>query len=140
MRVLGSGLGSPLEELRLIEELRPPANALVARPERYVYLKRRFEDAGRLQERIAALEGVCRELDRLARMRRARCCLVVPALEPRFARAYFLAGGRIAAVRTLPPGDGAHLEIEAGPHPADGRRRAPPNKQFFETAHLAGAF
>ena len=75
---------------------------------------RRFEDAGRLQDRIAALERVCRELDRLARMRRARCCLVVPALEPGFARAYFVTGGRIASVRTLPPGDGAHLEIEAG--------------------------
>jgi hypothetical protein len=29
-------------------------------------------------------------------------------------RAYFLAGGRIVAERTLPPGGGAHLEIEAG--------------------------
>jgi DNA polymerase III epsilon subunit family exonuclease len=169
-RVLGSELEAALEELRLISELRPPANARVARPERYVYLKRRgdsvvasqtqtrvgplrsrrcaqvaaralraeeaerpgsalprlrrklrdladarrFEDAARLRDRIAALERVCRELARLERMRRARCCLVVPALEPGFARAYFIAGGRVASVRTLPPGDGAHLEIEAG--------------------------
>jgi hypothetical protein len=29
-------------------------------------------------------------------------------------RAFFLADGRIAAERTLPPGGGAHLEVEAG--------------------------
>ena len=29
-------------------------------------------------------------------------------------RAYFLAGGQIAAERTLSPGGGAHLEVEAG--------------------------
>ena len=29
-------------------------------------------------------------------------------------RAFFVAGGRVAAERTLPPGGGAHLEIEAG--------------------------
>src|SRR5438067_12699184 len=40
-RVLGSELEAALEELRLIEELRPPANALVARPECYAYLKGR---------------------------------------------------------------------------------------------------
>src|SRR5437763_808428 len=41
-------------------------------------------------------------------------CLVVPATEPGHARAFFLAGGRVAAERTLPPGGGAHLEVEAG--------------------------
>src|SRR5205085_2781339 len=40
-RVLGSELEAALEELRLIRELRPPANARVARPDRHVYLKRR---------------------------------------------------------------------------------------------------
>ena len=39
-RVLGSELEAALEELRLIRELRPPANARAARPDRYVYLKR----------------------------------------------------------------------------------------------------
>ena len=43
-----------------------------------------------------------------------RRCLVVPALQPGHARAFFVAGGRVAAVRTLPPGGGAHLEVEAG--------------------------
>lgn len=40
-RQLGSELESALEELRLIRELRPPANARVARPDRYLYLSRR---------------------------------------------------------------------------------------------------
>ena len=37
----GSELEAALEELRLIRELRPPANARAARPDRYVYLARR---------------------------------------------------------------------------------------------------
>src|ERR687883_1844417 len=40
-RVTGSELEAALEELRLIRELHPPANARVARPDRYVYLRRR---------------------------------------------------------------------------------------------------
>jgi excinuclease UvrABC nuclease subunit len=40
-RVLGSELEATLEELRLIRELRPPANARSARPDRYLYLRRR---------------------------------------------------------------------------------------------------
>src|SRR5688500_8370718 len=40
-RVLGSELEAGLEELRLLRELRPPANARSARPDRYVYLCRR---------------------------------------------------------------------------------------------------
>jgi DNA polymerase-3 subunit epsilon len=169
-RVLGSELEAALEELRLIRELRPPANARIARPDRYVWLKqrgdgvvasatptplgpirsrrraqlaarllvagdlerpalalprlrrrlselaeaRRYEDAGRLRDRIDALERVCRELERLARLRAVQRCLVVPSAEPGHARAFFVAGGRVAAERTLPPGGGAHLEIEAG--------------------------
>ena len=40
-RQVGSELEAALEELRLIRELRPPANARVGRPDRYVYLERR---------------------------------------------------------------------------------------------------
>jgi excinuclease UvrABC nuclease subunit len=40
-RVTGSELEAALEELRLIRELRPPANARSVRPDRYVYLRRR---------------------------------------------------------------------------------------------------
>jgi DNA polymerase-3 subunit epsilon len=169
-RVLGSELEASLEELRLIRELRPPANARVARPDRYVWLRkrgegvvasaqptalgpirsrrraqlaaralhadelgrpalalprvrrrlaelaesRRYEDAARLRDRLQALEQVCRELERLARLQAVERCIVTPAAEPGHARAFFVAGGRVAAARTLPPGGGAHLEIEAG--------------------------
>src|SRR5881394_3766433 len=40
-RLCGSELEAALEELRLIRELRPPANARGSRPDRYVYLRRR---------------------------------------------------------------------------------------------------
>ena len=40
-RVLGSELEAALEELRLLRELRPPANARGVRPDRHVYLRRR---------------------------------------------------------------------------------------------------
>jgi DNA polymerase-3 subunit epsilon len=43
-RVLGSELAAALEEVRLIRELRPAANARKPQPERYVYLRRRGED------------------------------------------------------------------------------------------------
>jgi DNA polymerase III epsilon subunit family exonuclease len=75
---------------------------------------RRFEDAARLRDRIAALERVCRELRRLDRVRRLECCVLVPGGEPGHVRAVFVAGGRVAAERTLPPGGGAALEIEVG--------------------------
>ena len=44
-RVTGSELEAALTELRLIRELRPPANARSARPDRYVYLRRRGDSA-----------------------------------------------------------------------------------------------
>jgi len=172
-RVTGSELEAALEELRLLRELRPPANARHVRPDRYVYLRRRgdklvctqtptslgplrsrtrarlacraldggtdeelerpalalprlrarlhdlsdcrrFEDAARLRDRIAALESLVRFLDRLERLRRTRCCLLVPAAEPGFVRGLFIAEGRIAGVRTLLPGAGARLEVQAG--------------------------
>ncbi|MGH3010052.1 MAG: exonuclease domain-containing protein [Gaiellaceae bacterium] len=75
---------------------------------------RRFEDAARLRDRIAALERVCAELKRLERIRRLECCVLVPAREPGYVHAVFVAGGLVAAERTLPPGGGAVLEIEAG--------------------------
>jgi DNA polymerase-3 subunit epsilon len=177
-RVMGSELEAALEELRLLRELRPPANARNARPDRYVYLRRRgdklvcsqtptelgplrsrtrarlacraldgasaeelarpalalprlrarlsdlaesrrFEDAARLRDRIAALEQTVRYLARLERLKRTRCCLLVPAAEPDFARAIFVADGRVAAVRTVPRGEGARLEVEAGLAAAD---------------------
>jgi len=172
-RSTGSELEAALEELRLIRELRPPANARRARPDRYVYLRRRgaalvctqtptelgplrsrararlacraldgagddelgdpglalprlrsrlralaecrrYEDAARLRDRIEALERVVRQLRRVERLRRTRICVLVPAVEPGFVRALFVADGRVSALRTLPPGEGARLEVEAG--------------------------
>jgi hypothetical protein len=75
---------------------------------------RRFEDAARLRDRIAALERVCRELRHIDRVRQLESCVLGPATEPGYVRALFVAGGRVAAERTLPPGGGAALEIEAG--------------------------
>jgi DNA polymerase-3 subunit epsilon len=75
---------------------------------------RRFEDAGRLRDRVAALERVCRELNRLDRVRALACCVLVPACDQGFVKAFFVAGGRVAAERALPPGGGAALEVEAG--------------------------
>ena len=167
-RVLGSELEAALEELRLLRELRPPANARSTRPDRHVYLRRRgtgwcvtdapgpygplrsralarratraldgwagepeaalptlraklrrlaadlrFEDAARLRDRITALEEVVAALAELARLRALELCLLVPAAEAGFRRAFFLTGGRVAAVRSLP--DGARrVELEAG--------------------------
>src|SRR5919204_104581 len=198
-RITGSELEAALEELRLIRELRPPANARVSRPDRYVWLKRRgdavvasstscnnlllgplrsrrraqlaaralrveelerpalplprlrrrlavlaeqrrFEDAARLRDRVEALERVCRELERLARLRAVARCLVVPALEPGHARAAFIAGGRVAAVRTLPPGDGAHLEIEAGLAAATRAVRAAARNNLLQATDLDELF
>ena len=75
---------------------------------------RRFEDAGRLRDRLTALERVCRELQRLDRVRQLECCVLLPAAEPGYVRAIFVGSGRVAAERTLPPGGGAALEVEAG--------------------------
>jgi hypothetical protein len=47
-------------------------------------------------------------------VRNLRCCVLVPADESSYVRAFFIAGGRVAAERTLPPGGGAALEVEAG--------------------------
>jgi DNA polymerase III epsilon subunit family exonuclease len=172
-RPTGSEVEAALEELRLLRELRPAANARNARPDRYVYLRRRgdklvcsqtptllgpirsrararlacraldgaseeelerpelalprlhgrlrhlaecrrYEDAARLRDRIRALEQILVYLRRVEGLRHARCCLIVPAAEPGFVRAIFVAGGRVAAARTLPRGDGARIEVEAG--------------------------
>jgi DNA polymerase-3 subunit epsilon len=168
-RQLGSELESALEELRLIRELRPPANARAARPDRYVYLSRRgagwavvskpgpfgplkskrraqlaaraldgfagddlaaalpglrtklrrlagdqrFEDAARARDRLAALEEVVERVAELELLRGASTCILAPAREPGYRRAFFVAGGRIT-VRTLAPGPAGRLEVEAG--------------------------
>jgi DNA polymerase III epsilon subunit family exonuclease len=98
------------------EDLARPADALprLQRRLRVFADSRRFEDAARIRDRIAALQGVCRELDRLERLRRLECCVLVPALESGYVTALFVAVGAVAAARTLPPGGGAVVEIETG--------------------------
>jgi DNA polymerase III epsilon subunit family exonuclease len=174
-RVLGSELEAALEELRLIRELRPPANARSARPDRYLYLGRRGErivvtatpsTLGPIRSRrraelaARALQGASESELALLRLgwalaappRQAPRPRRVPALRRRRAssrphrrsragrrrprrarppagcapvprrsrgraglpRAFFVSGGRVAAVRTLPRGAAARLELEAG--------------------------
>ena len=170
-RVLGSELEAALEELRLIRELRPPANSR-GKSGPAVYLRRRgesvvvsskpgewgplrgrarceraaraldgatedelaallrggplprlrrrmadlssslrYEDAARLRDRIGALEQVVRTLAELDRLRRVRLCLLAPAAEDGFVRAFVIAGGRVAATPALPR-QGGLLELE----------------------------
>jgi DNA polymerase-3 subunit epsilon len=98
------------------DELEQPEAALprLRRRLRELSEARRFEDAGRLRDRVAALERVCRELKRLDRVRRLECCVLLPGSDPGYVQALFVAGGRVAAERMLPPGGGAALEVEAG--------------------------
>ena len=164
-RELGSELEAALEELRLIRELRPPANARGGRPQSYLRrrgerwvvgaeptrfgpiaskrraqlaaralddygrediaavlpplrakLRRlardlRFEDAARLRDRVAALEAVVARVEELDRLRSDELCVLAPAREPGFWRAFVVVGGRVTA-RTIPRGEG-RLEIQA---------------------------
>ena len=75
----------------------------------------RYEEAAKLRDRIKGLEEVVRDLRTLDRLRSLGACLVVPAPEPGSLRGVFVAGGKVACVRTLPAaGAGAVLEVRAG--------------------------
>jgi hypothetical protein len=201
-RIMGSEVEAALEELRLIRELRPPANARSARPDRYVYLRRRgdtvvcsskpgllgpltsrrraqlaaralqsvewesledalpqlrlklkrlardlrFEDAGRLRDRIAALEECAREIRRMEQLRQMEVVLVAGG------RAIWVAKGQVVCTRRW--GGTSGLEWQAGlaavaraeatlaPEAADDLRtlasfirRPPPELQVVRLAH-----
>jgi DNA polymerase-3 subunit epsilon len=85
----------------------------------------RFEDAARHRDRLEALEGVLRRQRTYERLRATNAVLLAPASQDGFTRAFFVREGRVAAVRTLPPGGGARLELEAGVNEAT-RAELPP--------------
>jgi DNA polymerase III epsilon subunit family exonuclease len=74
----------------------------------------RYEEAARLRDRIEALEEVVERLRRLDELHKLEVCLVAPGTEPGWQKAFFVGGGRVCGVRSLPPGAGARLEINAG--------------------------
>jgi DNA polymerase III epsilon subunit family exonuclease len=74
----------------------------------------RYEEAARLRDRIEALEQVLERLRRLERLRGLELCLIAPAIEPGLQKAFFVCGGGVCAVRLLPKGPGARVEVEAG--------------------------
>ena len=165
-RELGSELEASLEELRLIRELRPPANARGGRPQSYlgrrgdrwvvcaeptrfgpIASKRRaqlaaraldgfdgddlaaalpplrarvrrlardlrFEDAAKTRDRLAALEEVVARVEELDRLRAEEFCVLAPAREPGFWRAFVVARGRVTA-RTILRGPAGRLDIDS---------------------------
>ncbi len=74
----------------------------------------RYEEAARLRDRLEALERVIERLCRLRDLRELEACLLAPAVEPGWRKAFFVSGGELRAVRSLPPGGGARLELAAG--------------------------
>jgi DNA polymerase III subunit epsilon len=74
----------------------------------------RYEEAARLRDRLEALEHVLDRMRRLETLRRLERCLIAPAGEPGWLKAFFVCGGGVCAVRSLPPGPGASIEIAAG--------------------------
>jgi DNA polymerase III epsilon subunit family exonuclease len=91
------------------------ASALPALRRRLPRLARelRFEDAARLRDRVAALEDVASRIAELERLRAEELCVLAPAREPAFWRAYLVSRGRVVR-RTVPRGAAGRLEIEAG--------------------------
>jgi DNA polymerase III subunit epsilon len=92
--------GAPLQRLR--ERLAHLSESL------------RYEEAARLRDRLEALERVIDRLRRLEELRELEACLIAPAAEPGWRKAFFVAGGEVRAVRSLPPGAGARVELAAG--------------------------
>jgi hypothetical protein len=74
----------------------------------------RYEEAARLRDRLEALERTLERLQRLEQLRKVDACVIAPALAPGWRKAFFVSGSGVCAVRTLPPGAGARLELEAG--------------------------
>jgi len=87
----------------------PPLRAKLQRLSR----DQRFEDAARMRDRLRALEEVVAHVAELERLREARLCILAPAREAGFQRAFLIAGGRVASARTMPVGGAGALELRA---------------------------
>ena len=74
----------------------------------------RYEEAARLRDRLKALERVLERLRRLEHLRGIDTCLIAPAVTLGWRKAFFVRAGALCAVRSLPPGPGARLELDAG--------------------------
>jgi DNA polymerase-3 subunit epsilon len=74
----------------------------------------RYEEAARLRDRLKALEHVLERLCRLEHLRAVDVYVIAPAVTPGWRKAFFVRAGAICAVRPLPPGPGARLELNAG--------------------------
>ena len=74
----------------------------------------RYEEAARLRDRVEALEQIVDRLSSLERLRKLEVCLIAPMTEPGWQKAFFVCAGSVCAVRALPPGAGAGLEVGAG--------------------------
>ncbi len=74
----------------------------------------RYEEAARLRDRVEALEQIVERLRNLERLRRLEVCLIAPMPEPGWRKGFFVCAGSVCAVRALPPGAGARLEVGAG--------------------------
>ena len=72
----------------------------------------RFEDAARLRDRVSALEEVAARVAELDRLRAAELCVLAPAREPHFRRAFVVARGKVPP-RTIPGGRAGKLELES---------------------------
>jgi DNA polymerase III subunit epsilon len=102
----------------------------------------RYEEAARLRDRLEALEHVLERLGRLEHLRNLDACVIAPALTPGWRKAFFVRSGALCAVRPVPPGPGARLEINAGLTIAQHipREREPLTGMQAEDMLLLGSF
>ncbi|MFL6271342.1 MAG: hypothetical protein ACJ75A_14565, partial [Actinomycetes bacterium] len=96
----------------------------------------------RLRDRVEALEHVLDRLRRLEQLRGLDACVIAPALDPGWRKAFFIRAGALCAVRLVPPGPRGRLEINAGLAIArhSSRDREPLTGMHAEDMLLLGGF
>jgi DNA polymerase-3 subunit epsilon len=108
LAVRALALSTPDELDRLLEG--GPLPRLRARVS-YLADNLRYEEAARLRDRVEALEQVIERLRRLERLRGLERCLLAPALEPGWQKAFFICAGELCSVRSLPPAAEVEPEV-----------------------------